>query len=555
MTLIELLMRQPVAQAIGWALLQFVWQGAVLGLLTAVVLAVLRRSAPDIRYVVSTIGLLLMLTMPIVTAWQSATNAVPARATIAAETGEYRVPSSHSTTTARARGSAPSVQQRTVAHPVAPAPAVVDAPENIESYIPWMPLVVFAWMCGVLVLSLRLASGWLWVQTMKRRRASAAADYWQQMSRKLARQLHIRRPIRLLESAAVGVPIVIGWLRPVVLLPASALAGLSPQQIEAILAHELAHVRRHDYLVNLLQTLVETLLFYHPAVWWLSRRIRAERENCCDDLAVSLCGDPYAYAKALADLEELRGTSGRLVLAASGGSLLQRVRRLVGAPPHAGRGPGWAAGFAALLLMTGVAGGAIGNELLLHDGRSLLGSNLRSWERDGGRLELRVRDAADAVNVLAGARDATRAFAEGARDATRAFAEGGRDAMRALAQGARDASRAVAGGARDAKRALANESRRLRGRQARYQSLEDLPPLERIAARTPRARYATVARELPSAPEAPAAPEAPRAIEAPRAPEAPQAPPAPEGRASGRRISRHLQLVERPREARGSLRR
>ena len=90
----------------------------------------------------------------------------------------------------------------------------------------------------------------------------------------------------------VDVPTVIGWLRPVVLVPASALAGMTPQQLEAILAHELAHIRRHDYLVNLLQTLVETLLFYHPAVWWLSRRIRIERENCCDDLAVSLCGDP-----------------------------------------------------------------------------------------------------------------------------------------------------------------------------------------------------------------------------------------------------------------------
>ena len=95
----------------------------------------------------------------------------------------------------------------------------------------------------------------------------------------------------------VEVPTVIGWLRPVVLMPASALSGMGPQQLEAILAHELAHIRRHDYLVNLLQTVVETLLFYHPAVWWLSGRIRVERENCCDDLAVSLCGDPYAYAE------------------------------------------------------------------------------------------------------------------------------------------------------------------------------------------------------------------------------------------------------------------
>ncbi len=164
------------------------------------------------------------------------------------------------------------------------------------------------------------------------------------MAARLAKRLHIARPIRLLESSMVDVPTVIGWLRPVVLMPASALAGMAPQQLEAILAHELAHIRRHDYLVNLLQTLVETLLFYHPAVWWLSRRIRVERENCCDDLAVSLCGDPYAYARALADLEELRADSSRLVLAATGGSLLHRVRRLIGTPIACRPGPGMARG-------------------------------------------------------------------------------------------------------------------------------------------------------------------------------------------------------------------
>ena len=113
-------------------------------------------------------------------------------------------------------------------------------------------------------------------------------DKWRQSLRRLCGQLRIRRPVRLLESALVDVPMVIGWLRPVILLPASALSGLTPQQLEAIIAHELAHIRRHDYLINLLQSLIETLLFYHPAVWWVSRQIRREREHCCDDLAVAV---------------------------------------------------------------------------------------------------------------------------------------------------------------------------------------------------------------------------------------------------------------------------
>src|SRR5262249_13851986 len=149
-----------------------------------------------------------------------------------------------------------------------------------------------------------------------------AEPAWQAIVTRLSRRLHIARRVRIFRSSLVDVPTVIGWLKPVVLVPASALAGLAPHQLEAVLAHELAHIRRHDYLVNLMQTLVETLLFYHPAVWWLSRRIRLERENCCDDLAVHLCGDPYTYARALADLEQLRGGRRQLALAATGGSLL-----------------------------------------------------------------------------------------------------------------------------------------------------------------------------------------------------------------------------------------
>jgi beta-lactamase regulating signal transducer with metallopeptidase domain len=366
MTLVETFLGQPAARAIGWALLHFVWQGALIGGLTYAALTLLRRSAADVRYVVSTIAMSLMLTMPLVTGaqfWRAVVDA----------------PDASGQGTACADGAGANCEQAgpPLEAPVAgvaldPQPAAAPAQATTglshdpivrwSSFESWLPVLVLSWLCGVAALTMRLMSGWVWVQRMKSHGTSPAAERWNAIASRLSRRLHIARPVRLLQSTLVDVPTVIGWFKPVVLLPASTLAGLAPDQLEAILAHELAHIRRHDYLVNLLQTVVETLLFYHPAVWWLSKRIRAERENCCDDLAVGLCGDPVTYARALADLEELRGAGGGLVMAANGGSLVQRISRLLGAPTHAGRAPGWLAGGATIVLMSGIAASAVGTD-------------------------------------------------------------------------------------------------------------------------------------------------------------------------------------------------
>src|SRR5262249_61512628 len=149
---------------------------------------------------------------------------------------------------------------------------------------------------------------------------------------RLRSRLRVARPVLLLQSAAVAVPTALGTLQPVILLPFSALTGLTTEALEAILAHELAHIRRRDYLVNLLQTAVETLLFYHPAVWWISRRLRIERENCCDDLAVEVTGNARAYARALVGLEQIRSARPAFAVAANGGTTLARLARLLPAP-------------------------------------------------------------------------------------------------------------------------------------------------------------------------------------------------------------------------------
>lgn len=186
---------------------------------------------------------------------------------------------------------------------------------------------------------------------LARRHVQPLAGSWPAHLEELARRLGLRRSVRLLESATINTPLAMGWLKPTVLLPASALSGLAPEALEALLAHELAHIRRHDYLVNMLQTAVETLLFYHPAVWWVSHRMRVEREFCCDDLAARTCGSPVTYARALAEMEALRVVVPRPALAANGGSLLERVARLVGRPLPSRRAPAWLSGLMVFSLL------------------------------------------------------------------------------------------------------------------------------------------------------------------------------------------------------------
>jgi GWxTD domain-containing protein len=171
-------------------------------------------------------------------------------------------------------------------------------------------------------------AGGVSVRRLRRRGVCCAPSSWQQQLERLSAQMHLSKPVQLLESCLVEAPIVLGHLRPLILMPVGLLAQLPPEQIEAILLHELAHIRRCDYLVNVLQRAVEGLLFYHPAVWWISAVIRAERENCCDDVVVAMRGNAREYAVALAALEQNRWP-GEAAVAATGGNLVKRIRRLL----------------------------------------------------------------------------------------------------------------------------------------------------------------------------------------------------------------------------------
>jgi len=337
------LLTGPLAQAIGWALLHLLWQATLVAAILAAVLKLMSRQSAGARYVVSCGALAIVFSMFVATAIRAYDPAAEPIATESAAAQPTKVKLSFSDISALvAQTAAVSLRERLLA-------AATSARQAL-------PSIVGIWLAGVFLLSARLLVSWIRARRLARRGSQVASAHWHLVAARLANALGLRRAVTLLESSAVEVPSVIGSLRPIILIPASALTGMTPEQIEMVLAHELAHIRRHDFLINLLQAVVETLMFYHPAVWWMSRQVRIERENCCDDLAVAVCGNPLQYARALTRLEELRAALPVLV-AANGGSLLDRIRRIA-----AGRAEGtslssrWAAAVAVLsLVLLGVA--------------------------------------------------------------------------------------------------------------------------------------------------------------------------------------------------------
>jgi beta-lactamase regulating signal transducer with metallopeptidase domain len=317
-THIQDLLAQPACQALGWALLHFLWQGTLAALALAACNFALRDSSAGIRYVVSCLFLILLLALPVLTFTSALVHAPTFSATppllpIAASAG------------APVR----AMSRATLHDSLTPSLAPV---------IPW---IVALWIAGVVLLSMRWIGAWTCLHRLRRAASLPVPPEWARVLRDLLHRAAVSSPVRLAIHRGTQVPCVIGWLRPAILMPAASLTGLDWRALEALLAHEIAHIRRHDYLVNLLQTTVDTLLFYHPAVWWVSRQIRIERENCCDDLAARLCGDRVAYARALVDLEQIRTADPAFAMSARGGSLIDRIQRLLCASVPERRGPTW----------------------------------------------------------------------------------------------------------------------------------------------------------------------------------------------------------------------
>lgn len=289
-------------QALTWSLLHFLWQGAAITALAAAAMFVFR--APATRYLVGVGSIALMFVsfgVTFASLYSAASDvsvagaATPSLATAApAAASHYSLP--------------------------------VIAPSSSDDELAW---VAQLWLAGVCLLALRIAFGLLFLERLRRRNLSALPDSLVARCQRLQQRLGITRAVRYCECRLVSVPAVMGLFRPIVLLPVRALTGLTPNQIEAVIAHELGHIRRFDVAVNFFQVIAETLFFFHPAVWWLNKRIRADREDCCDDVAIEVCGEKAVYVRALATMETWRAVPD-FAMAATGGSVAARVARLLG---------------------------------------------------------------------------------------------------------------------------------------------------------------------------------------------------------------------------------
>jgi beta-lactamase regulating signal transducer with metallopeptidase domain len=540
MNALEMLLIQA-SDAVGWALIHFIWQGTALALVLAAVRLLVPRTFARTRYVAGCVTMLAMLAVPVATTIRLAD---PATAVVP-DAGIWQAP-----TASRFSEPIPEVDAS-----LAIPPQPTDDGDRIRRIVEpgaLLPWLVLAWASGVTLCALRLAGGWWQARRLVHMATEPVGAEVERIVDALVARLRLSRSVRLLESTRLTVPVVVGWLRPVLIVPAAVIGGLSPRQLEAVLAHELAHVRRHDYLVNLLQAAVETLLFYHPAVWWVSHTVRVEREHCCDDLAVVACGDAVLYARALTALETMRHQEMGVAMAATGSPLLARIRRVLGArPPARPATSGWviAALTAFMVAGAGMTGWLRGVPASISDAAVAAGAlaplqgTLPAPAKPTQQPEAPGAADTDADGPVAAHEQALEAAT---RAVERAIEESGRATratdLRESAEArriAREAMQQARAMMQDARRAIKDAGRAMRdaSREARRSSWSwhvhdgdhadapepPAPPEPPLAPMPP--EPADVIEVPPPAPAAPAAPPAPPAQPAPPAPPASPAPP------------------------------
>ena len=306
---------------IGVGLIHFIWQASVIAIVTGILMFLCRNSSSQVRYVICYLSLLSMIILPCTTACLDVTSPVDAFRTV-----QNEVLSPVQVKDITWGGKFIGTQYRRSEIPVSPK-------RNVFFYVnTYISHFTITWLIGVFLLSLYHVFGFFRMQKSIRRTPQHIHPFWETRIEHLLARLGMKQKIQIFMLPSLEIPVVFGCLKPILLIPVSFITGMDSKYIEAIIFHELAHIKRYDYLLNMVQMIIEILGFFHPAVWWLSGRIRAERENCCDDIVVGTMDDKFIYVKSLVQLEEYRYIRSTMV-AANGGKLHNRVSRILDYKP------------------------------------------------------------------------------------------------------------------------------------------------------------------------------------------------------------------------------
>ena len=315
MNFVYQLIPHEIIKAIGWTIFHSVWQGIVIAIILGALLLLTSKKSARLRYNISVAAMFLFFFISLGTLLhvyespnvQSADNLI--------------VVSNNTIQSEPAGDGISSIIDK----------AKTNLPKIFETYFENnLPLVVTFWFVGFIIFSLRFIGGALYVQRLKTTGLHSLDNAWHNRLNYLSSKLHLTLAVQIFESTQINVPITIGHLKPIILLPLGMISGLPQDQIEAIISHELAHIKRYDFLINMIQTFIETLFFYHPVVWWFSSLINSERENCCDDIAIQTCGDAMSYSKALYNIQQMKKNESALAMAAIGkkNQLYRRIIRM-----------------------------------------------------------------------------------------------------------------------------------------------------------------------------------------------------------------------------------
>ncbi|MEM6964087.1 MAG: M56 family metallopeptidase [Bacteroidota bacterium] len=313
--MIQHLLPEALIQALGWTMIHSLWQGFAVAILMGLAMIILQKKSAKVRYEIAWFSLFLIFVLSLSTFIYLYDAAAEGEAlgdtitTIIAEGGFV-------------------VEPTNVVQPF--------FHEVILYFNEHLPLMVTLWLVGMIFFLLRLLGGLAYIERLKNQRQHPLPEKWQRTFENLLAKFPMKKAVRVAESSLAKVPMVIGYAKPIILFPLGTVNQLTHQEVEAVLAHELAHIFRNDYLLNIIQSLIETIFYYHPAVWWISANIRTERENCCDDIAIQLCGNSLTYVKALVSLEEIQPAPALAMSFSSGkkNQLLNRVKRILNQPQN-----------------------------------------------------------------------------------------------------------------------------------------------------------------------------------------------------------------------------